>query len=84
MTRGKSNSYPESAKSFCVETGVQKNVMGKEKEEGNASRGLGSSYKRKAPLPFFNLQKAHKSGPSGSKSAGIRCDYDYFQKTKIY
>ena len=34
---------------------VQKNVIGKEKEGGGTSGGLDSSYKSKAPLPFFNL-----------------------------
>ena len=34
---------------------VQKNVMEEEKEEGGTSGGLGSRYKSRAPLPFFNL-----------------------------
>ena len=47
---------------------VQKNVLVKEKEEGGISGGWDSSYKSVAPLPFFTLQKTHKSGPSGPKN----------------
>ena len=48
---------------------VQKNVMEREKEEGGTSGGLGSSYKGRAPLPFFKLPQALRNiGPKGPKS----------------
>ena len=40
---------------------VQKNVMEGEKEEGGTSGGLGSSYKARAPVPFFKLPQANKA-----------------------
>ena len=40
---------------------VQKNVMKEEKEEGDASGGLGLSYKGIAPLPLFKLPQAHRA-----------------------
>ena len=48
---------------------VQKNVMEEEKEEGGTSGGLDSSYKSRAPLPFFNLLWAKEQWTQGTKRA---------------
>ena len=40
---------------------VQKNVMEGEKEEGSTGGSLGSSYKARAPVPFFKLPQANRA-----------------------
>ena len=67
VTRRQFNNYPEFSKSLSEETRGAKNVMGKERKEGGTSGGLGSIYKSRALLPFFNLQQAHKPRPLGPK-----------------
>ena len=67
VTKEQDNSYPEFAKSLSEEAGGPKECGGEEKEEGSANGGLDSTYKGRAPLPFFNLQQAHKSGPLGPR-----------------
>ena len=55
MTKEQFNSYEECAKSQKWRREVQKNVMEEKKEEGGTSGVLDSSYKSRAPLPFFDL-----------------------------
>ena len=50
---------------------VQKNVRGERKRRGGTSGGLGSSYKGRVPVPFFNLFQAHKCGPKGPKKPKV-------------
>ena len=51
---------------------LHKNVMGEEKEEGGTRGRLGSSYKSRAPLQFFSLDKEHKCRPMGPKPS-VEC-----------
>ena len=81
VSRERFNSYPESAKSLCVEASGSKECDGQQKEEGGISGGLGSSYKGRAPVPSFNLHKALESRPwDQRKNLSIRCDYHYSQR----